>query len=71
MSEMTKMLIDIDEDLLADLMRLTGAKTKKAAVADALEQARRRHAAREYLEWVRRGGLDGLADAETMGGAQR
>lgn len=71
MSDMTKMLIDIDENLLAELMRLTGAKTKKAAVAEALEQARRRHAAREYLEWVRHGGLDGLADAEIMRGAQR
>ena len=39
---MTKTLIDVDDDLLDRVMKLTGATTKKAAVNEALAQAARR-----------------------------
>jgi len=71
MTDMTKMLIDIDENLLAELMRLTGAKTKKAAVAEALEDARRRAAFRDYLDFLASPAMDDFRDPAIMAGAQR
>ncbi len=55
--------IDIDEELIAEVMRATGAKTKKQAVEESLrDRLRRRDAAEAIIalqgkvEWV--GDLD-------------
>jgi Arc/MetJ family transcription regulator len=37
---MTKTLVDIDDDLLAEVMAQTGARTKKQAINEALEYYR-------------------------------
>lgn len=57
--------IDIDEELMKEVMALTGAKTKKQAVEEALkDQLRRKKAAhallalRGKIEWE--GGLDAM-----------
>ncbi len=71
MPDMTKMLIDIDEATLAELMRLTGAKTKKAAVAEALEDARRRAAFSGYLDFLASPTMADFRDPEVMRGARR
>jgi Arc/MetJ family transcription regulator len=68
---MTKRLVDIDDDLLAEAATLLGTTTMKQTVNRSLEQVlladrRRRHADR--LEAMR--GLD-LAKPRTMSGAWR
>ncbi|MCZ8215338.1 MAG: type II toxin-antitoxin system VapB family antitoxin [Cyclobacteriaceae bacterium] len=61
--------IDIDDDLLADVMERSEAKTKKEAVEMALQLFRRMLAQRDLLElrgkvkWD--GDLDELRDAST------
>jgi Arc/MetJ family transcription regulator len=61
--------IDIDDDLLADVMERSDAKTKKEAVEMALQLFRRMLAQRDLLElrgkvkWD--GDLDELRDAST------
>jgi Arc/MetJ family transcription regulator len=61
--------IDIDDDLLADVMERSEAKTKKEAVEMALQLFRRMLAQRDLLElrgkvkWY--GDLDELRDAST------
>ncbi len=37
---MTKTLVDVDDDLLSDVIRLSGATTKKQAINQALEYYR-------------------------------
>lgn len=57
-----KMTMHIDEDVLAEVMELTGAKTKTAAVEMALRDLARRHKQRKlfrtplwptYEDWVK------------------
>ncbi len=57
-----KMTMHIDEDVLAEVMELTGAKTKTAAVEMALRDLARRHKQRRlfrtplwptYEDWVK------------------
>ncbi|MEJ1089677.1 type II toxin-antitoxin system VapB family antitoxin [Microbacterium sp. Mu-80] len=68
---MTKTLIDVDDDLLARVMKLTGATTKKAAVNEALAQAARRGEALGYIDLLRAGVAIELDDATVIDGAQR
>ncbi|MFP1602776.1 type II toxin-antitoxin system VapB family antitoxin [Microbacterium sp. 2216-1] len=68
---MTKTLIDVDDDLLARVMELTGATTKKAAVNEALAQAARRGAALGYIDLLRGGAAIELDRTEVTEGAQR
>lgn len=42
--------IDIDDDLLAEAMRLSGLKTKKAVVEEALRLLTKRHRQRDILD---------------------
>jgi Arc/MetJ family transcription regulator len=42
--------IDIDDELLAEAMRRSGLKTKKAAVEEALRLLIKRHRQRDILE---------------------
>ncbi|MGF2949541.1 type II toxin-antitoxin system VapB family antitoxin [Microbacterium alcoholitolerans] len=68
---MTKTLIDIDDELLARVMALTGASTKKAAVNEALAQAARRGAALGYVDLLRGGAAIELDRRDVVDGAQR
>lgn len=68
---MTKTLIDVDDELLADAARVLGTQTKKdtvnAALAETVALARRR----THAEFLHGGGLPDLADPEVMAGAWR
>lgn len=59
---MTKMLIDIDDDALAEAAEILGTKTKKDTVNAALRETsvtrRRAHALVEMRKLVADGGLD-------------
>jgi Arc/MetJ family transcription regulator len=44
-----KMTMHIDEDVLARVMKITGAKTKTAAVETALNEMARRHKMKELF----------------------
>jgi len=52
---MSKTLVDIDEDLLAEAQRILGTATKKATVNGALREVVRRDAAVRFLERARAG----------------
>lgn len=68
---MTKTLIDVDDALLEQAMRLTGATTKKAAVNAALAQTVRRGEALGYIDMLRSGVAIELDDADVTADAQR
>lgn len=68
---MTKTLIDIDDELLEQAMRVTGATTKKAAVNEALAQTVRRSAALGYVDMLRTGVVVDLDDPDAIADAQR
>lgn len=68
---MTKTLIDVDDELLEQAMRLTGATTKKAAVNAALAQTVRRGEALGYIDMLRNGVAIELDDADVIADAQR
>lgn len=68
---MTKTLIDVDDELLARVMKLTGATTKKAAVNEALAQTARRGEALGYVDLLRGGLAVELDQADVIASAQR
>lgn len=68
---MTKTLIDIDDALLEAAMRLTGSRTKKDAVNEALAQVVRRGAALGYVDLLRAGMAVDLDDRDVTDDAQR
>ena len=68
---MTKRLVDIDDDLLAEARVLTGAATMKEAVNAALQQVIDSELRGRHLRRLEAGeGID-LADDEVMRGAWR
>lgn len=68
---MTKRLVDIDDDLLAEARVLTGAATMKEAVNAALQQVIDSELRRRHLLRLESGtGID-LADEEVMRDAWR
>ncbi|MGO2746487.1 type II toxin-antitoxin system VapB family antitoxin [Microbacterium sp.] len=68
---MTKTLIDVDDQLLEQAMRLTGATTKKAAINEALAQTVRRGEALGYIDMLRSGVVIALDDSDVIADAQR
>jgi Arc/MetJ family transcription regulator len=59
--------IDVDDELLAEVMRITGAKTKKQAVEESLrDRIRRRDAAKAILDL--RGKIEWEGDLDAMRG---
>lgn len=60
--------IDIDDELLAEVMKVTGQKTKKGAVEEAMRQVARSYRLRQALEEVRGMGWEGDLD-EMRGGS--
>lgn len=68
---MTKTIIDVDDDLLKQAMRFTGATTKKAAVNEALAQTVRRGESLGYIDMLRSGIAIELDDADVTTDAQR
>ena len=68
---MAKTLVDIDDEVLADVMRLSGEPTKKSAVNRAIVELQRRLHLERYFDAVRSGVVDDLSDPDAMRGARR
>lgn len=68
---MTKTLVDIDDDLLAQAAAELGTTTKKDTVNAALSEVVRRRAAARLIEFGREGGFADLLDPEVMKDASR
>ena len=68
---MTKRLVDIDDDLLAEARVLTGAATMKEAVNAALQQVIDSELRRRHLRRLESGEGTDLADEELMRDAWR
>ena len=59
--------IDIDDELLAKTMKVTGQHTKKAAVEEAMRRAVRQQELRDALDSLRGIGWEGDLDAMRRG----
>lgn len=68
---MTKRLVDIDDDLLAEVRVLTGAVTMKEAVNTALQQVIDSELRRRHLRRLEAGEGTAVADDEVMRDAWR
>ena len=68
---MTKRLVDIDDDLLAEARVLTGAATMKETVNAALQQVIDSELRRRHLQRLEAGTGTDLADDEVMRAAWR
>ena len=68
MDSVTKTLIDVDDERLAEAGRLLGTRTKKDTVNAALGEVVAGAARRRDLQRLVNGQLDDLADAEVRAG---
>ena len=68
---MTKRLVDIDDDLLAEVRVLTGSTTMKAAVNAALQEVIDGELRRRHLRRLEAGEGTDVADDEVMRDAWR
>ena len=68
---MTKRLVEIDDELLAEARQLTGARTMKEAVHTALQQLVDAELRRRHLRRLETGEGTDLADPDVMQGAWR
>ncbi len=63
-----RITVDIDDVVMGELMRITGSRTKSAAVARAAEEYVRRIKAKELGRLIREGGFDYPAISVNEGG---
>jgi Arc/MetJ family transcription regulator len=68
---MTKRLIELDDDLLADAQRELQTTGVSDTVRTALKHATQAAARARQIEWLRDGGLEPLADPETRASVWR
>jgi Arc/MetJ family transcription regulator len=68
---MTKTVIDIDDELLAEAGKALGTTTKKDTVNKALKEIVRLRAVEQHVESLRNGLYADLLDPEVMKGAWR
>jgi Arc/MetJ family transcription regulator len=57
---MSRTILDVDDELLANAAKIFGTTTKKATVNAALQAAVNREKRREFAEWLKAGGLPDL-----------
>jgi len=55
---MARTVIDLDDDMVAEAMRIYGTRTKAKAVRMAMEEAVKRHLRQELAEAIKSGELD-------------
>lgn len=67
---MTKKLLDIDDNLLAEARAVLGTSSQRETVTMALDEVVRRHRRQKYVALLTGDQLD-LADPEIMAGAWR
>jgi len=62
-----RITVDISEDILTDLLEITGDKNKSPAVAKAVTEYVRRKKAKEFGRLIREGAFDyyGTSDSES------
>lgn len=68
---MTKRLIELDDDLLADAQRELHTAGVSDTVRTALKHAADAAARARQIDWLRDGGLEPLADPETRAAVWR
>ncbi|MEU1811245.1 type II toxin-antitoxin system VapB family antitoxin [Micromonospora sp. WMMD1076] len=59
---MSRTILDVDDDLLAEAAEILGTGTKKATVNAALQEVVNREKRREFADWLKSGGLPDLTD---------
>ena len=57
---MSRTILDVDDELLAEAAKIFGTTTKKATVNAALRAAVNREKRREFADWLKTGGLPDL-----------
>jgi Arc/MetJ family transcription regulator len=57
---MSRTILDVDDELLAQAAKIFGTTTKKATVNAALQAAINREKRREFADWLKTGGLPDL-----------
>jgi Arc/MetJ family transcription regulator len=68
---MSRTVIDVDDELLAEASEVLGTATKKDTVNAALANVVNARRVREHIDWLASGGLPDLSDPEVMKGAWR
>jgi Arc/MetJ family transcription regulator len=66
-TDMARTVIDLDEDMVAEAMRIFGTKTKAKAVRLAMEDAVKRHQRQEFFDAMDAGELDFSEIVESTG----
>lgn len=62
---MSRTILDLDDELLEQAAEILGTTTKKATVNAALKAVVDREKRREFADWLKSGGLPGLAGQST------
>ena len=57
---MSRTVLDVDDELLAEAAKIFGTRTKRATVNAALQAAVNREKRREFADWLKGGGLPDL-----------
>ena len=57
---MSRTIVDVDDELLAEAAKIFGTSTKRATVNAALQAAVNREKRREFADWLKNGGLPDL-----------
>lgn len=57
---MSRTILDVDDELLAEAAKIFGTSTKRATVNAALQAAVNRERRREFADWLKGGGLPDL-----------
>ncbi|MCP3819864.1 type II toxin-antitoxin system VapB family antitoxin [Streptomyces sp. A3M-1-3] len=68
---MTRTVIDLDDKVVEEAMRLYGVTTKAAAVRAAMEDAVKRRLRREFRDAIRSGEIDTTEIVESTGPKNR
>jgi Arc/MetJ family transcription regulator len=68
---MSRTLLDLDDELLAEAARLLGTRTKKDTVNGALAELVKQRRREELVEWLATDPLPDLRDPDVMGQAWR
>lgn len=68
---MSKTLVDLNDELLAEAARLLGTRTKKDTVNGALAELVKQRRREALVEWLATDPLPDLRDADVMGQAWR
>lgn len=62
---MSRTILDVDDELLAEASKILGTETKKATVNAALKAVVDREKRRQFADWLKSGGLPDLTGPAT------